>query len=116
MLKLLGDNFVVQAAITGVACLAWLVCLVMSYMRYRAFKQRKDLWWTLSFLCLLATGLGRAWEAWQWHVGITGGLYGAGVVQMGELVGQTQLQFAGFFMVAGLLAIFAMLRRTDDFD
>lgn len=93
-------------ALAVVASLAWAVGLLMAVPRYRAFRQRGDLWWALAFTCLLVVCVWWAWQAWQW---LDGDAVAAAVV-WADLVRIVLLAAAGFSMIQGYR------RRPDAFD
>lgn len=119
-----ADFFRLDIALGIVASLAWATCLVMAVLRWRAFRQRADVWWGLAYLCLLAVGIGRLWTAATWwsidpdgwppmDMSVspdTMSMLDAGKLAFVDLL--TNVLFAA----AAVMAAFANRRRPDAFD
>ncbi|MBK6770146.1 MAG: hypothetical protein IPG72_14265 [Ardenticatenales bacterium] len=95
----------IDLALAAAASLAWAVGLLMALPRHRAFRQRRDLWWALTFACLLIVGIGQAFEAWAGRGGDPAG--DAALLHVG-----TRIAFA----LAGVAAVQGYRRRIDAFD
>ena len=120
-----ADFVRLDIALGVVAILAWATCAAMAVLRRRAFRQRADMWWVLAYLCLLAVGVARVWNAsvwWSIHpetwptvdhltpLGAPMTMREAGVIAWADL------SVNGLLAAAAVLAVFASVRRRDAFD
>lgn len=92
-----------HGGLAGLAGLAWLLALLVAVPRYRAFRQRADLWWALAFALMLVAAGARALEAWGWR-------------SAAAAPGAASLTFAVAFEVASVLALVAYRSRSRPID
>lgn len=91
-----------HVGLAGLAGLAWLLALLVAVPRYRAFRQRADLWWALAFAGMLVTASARALEAWGWR--------------SAAAPGAASLTSAVAFEIASVLALVANRIRSRPLD
>jgi len=112
--------YLIHIVLAAVASLAWAACLLTAVGRYRAFRQRADLWWTLAFLCLAGVGIARLWEVWWVYFAlmqqqeVTPASQGLSYVVRMMWVLQIPAYVA--FTAASLFATVAYRRRRDAYD
>lgn len=123
MTEFLAIDSPAAIALAAVAGMAWSICLVMAFMRWRAFHQRADLSWIAAYLCLVGVAIGQGWTANAWrsllHESQSVVVTGAPAADDGVIpttMVATLLAIHAFFALAAILALFANRRRADAFD
>ncbi|MEO8084133.1 MAG: hypothetical protein ABI780_09945 [Ardenticatenales bacterium] len=113
MFNELGNFSLSQIVLAAVASLGWSACLVTTTLRWRAFRQRADIWWMLAYLCMLGVGVGRTWMSFVWW---STGALGQALIQQANHFAIADLLVNVLFAAAALMAVFANRRRPDAFD
>lgn len=112
--------YLIRIVLTAVASLAWALCLLTAASRYRAFRQRADLWWALAFVCLIGVGLLRSYESWlirgAYLAAEEPGAVTRGVEFLTTILAPMEFAVDAAFLLASVLAIRGYMRRPDAFD
>ncbi len=102
-------QYYLVVGLSGLAGLVWLGAILAAVGRWRAFRQKADLAWLVTFLVLALATLGQAWVAWQ------------GLAVLPTLTSAAQLtvearlwyevRFAALDLIAALLAFYAFIQK-----